>query len=183
MTKVRIELMDVDCKDTEDVTGADDFYLVGALVGGEQTQAILTHPIKINDNQTKEFRSEDCLLFEGEIPEGESVKGGLKAYDEDAGKDWAKYGDTVKKISSTVSTVLVGAGPKGIIAGQILQKATSGIGILASFDKDDELGATELEISATGPANEIREWKMSKADSFMGWSSWDYTVRYRISRS
>lgn len=181
--RIKIELIDVYCADTEDVTGADDFFLVGALVGGGQTKAILTRPIKINDKQRKSFRPEECVLFDGDIPEGQSIKGGLKAYDEDAGKDWSRYGDTVKQIASAVSSALAGAGSEGAIAGKVLSVATSGVGLLASLDKDDLLGATELEISATGPAYEVREWKMSQKNSFAGWSSWDYTLCYRISRS
>ncbi|MEM1167567.1 MAG: hypothetical protein AAGJ08_00355 [Cyanobacteria bacterium P01_H01_bin.35] len=184
MVKIKVELVDVYCADTEDVTGADDFYLVGSLVGGGVTKPILTHPIKINDKQTKSFRPEDALLFEGEIQSGQTIKGGLQAYDEDAAKDWNNgYADTVNSISNTVSGALATTGPQGATAATILKVATKGIGILASFDKDDLLGSTELEISARGPANETREWKMSKKDSFVGWSTWDYTVRYQISRS
>lgn len=63
MTRIRVELIDVYCKDTEDLTGADDFYLVGALVGGGVTKAILTRPIKINDRERKSFYPEDCLFI------------------------------------------------------------------------------------------------------------------------
>lgn len=183
MTRIRVELIDVYCADTEDVTGADDFYLVGALVGGDVTKAILTHPIKINDKQRKSFDPGDSVLFDGNVNPGQVIKGGLKAYDEDAGKDWSKHGDTVQQISSAVSGAVSAAGPYGAIAGTILSAATTGVGILASLDKDDLLGACELEISAVGPSYEVREWKMSKKNSFAGWSSWDYTVRYQISRS
>ena len=182
MTKIKIELIDVKCRDTEDVTGADHFYLVGALVGGTVVKPILTKPIKINDDQRKTFRAGETVLFEGEVPQGQSVKGGIKAYDEDAAKDWAKYGSTVTQISDAVSTALAMAGPKGVAAGVILSAATKGVGILASLDKDDLLGSTELEISATGPAFEERSWLMKKTGS-IGWSTWDYTVKYRISRS
>lgn len=182
MVNIKIELMDVYCGDTEDITGADDFYLVGALVGGGTTKAILTRPVKINDKQTKRFAPEDSVLFEGDIPQGQSVKGGLSAYDEDAAKDWARYGDTIKQISNSVSSALAGAGPEAAIAGKILSAATTGIGILSGLDKDDLLGATQLEISATGPAFEERTWKMSRKSS-TGWSTWDYAVRYRIHRS
>ncbi|MEH2119392.1 hypothetical protein [Nostoc sp.] len=181
MTKLKVELVDVYCRDTEDVTGADDFYLVGGLVGGETTKAILTTPIKINDKQKKSFKPDQTVLFEGEVPQGQSVKGGLKAYDEDAAKDWANYGDTVKKISSAISGAIASTGPQGAVAGTILSAATTGGGFLASLDKDDLLGSTELEISSTGPSHEEQAWKMSK--SGIGWSTWDYTVTYRISRS
>ncbi|CDM98147.1 MULTISPECIES: hypothetical protein [Limnospira] len=183
MTRIRIELIDVYCADTEDITGADDFYLVGALVGGDVTKAILTRPIKINDKQRKQFNPQDSVLFDGNLLPGQVIKGGLKAYDEDAGKDWSKYGDTITAISSMVSSAISAAGPYGVLAGTILSAATTGVGILASLDKDDLLGASELEISAVGPANEVREWKMSKKNTFVGWSTWDYTVRFMISRS
>ncbi|MEG4301188.1 hypothetical protein [Microcoleus sp. D3_18a_C4] len=181
MPKLKIELIDVFCGNTEDITGADDFYLLGALVGGEVTKVIATRPIKINDKQTKTFRPEDTVLFEGDIPAGQSVKGGIKAYDEDAGKDWAKYGDTVNQISGAVSAALAATGPQGVTAGTILSVATKAVGIFAGLDKDDLLGATELEISATGPAFEERSWLMKEKG--LGWSTWDYKVRYRISRS
>jgi len=182
MTKLKVELVDVYCRDTEDITGADDFYLVGGLVGGTITKAILTTPIKINDKQRKSFKPDQAVLFEGEIPQGESIKGGLKAYDEDAGKDWAKYGDTVQQISTAVSAALAVTGPQGAIAGTVLKAATTGVGILSTLDKDDLLGTTELEISSTGPSHEERAWVMSKK-SGIGWSTWDYTLTYRISRS
>ena len=182
MPKLRIELVDVYCGDTEDITGADDFYLVGALAGGGTTKPILTRPIKINDKQTKQFRPEDILLFEGEIPQGQSVKGGLNAYDEDAAKSWQKHGETIKNITEKVSSVVAIAGPPGVLAGQILSAAVAAAGLIGSLDKDDLLGTTELEISATGPAFEERTWKMSKKTG-TGWSTWDYAVRYRIQRS
>ncbi|MEH2317562.1 hypothetical protein [Nostoc sp.] len=182
MTKVKVELVDVYCRDTEDITGADDFYLLGGLVGGAITKAILTTPIKINDKQKKSFKPDQAVLFEGEIPQGQSIKGGLKAYDEDAAKDWAQYGDTVKKIASVISGALAAAGPQAAIAGTILSAVTTGGGILASLDKDDLLGSTELDISSSGPVHEERTWIMSKKTG-IGWSTWDYTLTYRISRS
>ncbi|MEH2140826.1 hypothetical protein [Nostoc sp.] len=183
MTRVKVELVDVYCRDTEDVTGADDFYLVGGLAGGQTTKAILTTPIKINDKQRKSFKPDQAVLFEGEIPEGQSVKGGLKAYDEDAGKDWNnKYGDTVKKISSAISGALAAGGGPGAAAGTILSAAAAAASWLGPLDKDDLLGTTELEISSTGPSHEERAWVMSKKTG-TGWSTWDYTLTYRISRS
>ncbi|MHC5676874.1 hypothetical protein [Nostoc sp.] len=164
------------------MTGADDFYLVGGLVGGGITKPILTTPIKINDKQKKSFKPDQAVLFEGEIPQGQSVKGGLKAYDEDAGKDWAKYGNTVQKISTAISGAIAATGPQGAIAGTVLKAATTGVGILHTIDKDDLLGSTELEISSTGPSREERAWVISKKDG-IGWSTWDYTLTYRITRS
>jgi hypothetical protein len=179
---MKIELIDVYCRDTEDVTGADEFYLVGALAGGTVVKPILTKPININDKQRKTFPADQSILFEGEAPQGESVKGGIKAYDEDFAKDWAKYGSAVTGISGAVSRLLetVG-GPKGATAAKILSAVTTGVDFFSSLDKDDLLGSTVLEISATGPAFEERSWLMKEGG--LGWSTWDYTVRYRIQRS
>lgn len=182
MVRMKIELIDVVCRDTEDITGADHFYLVGALVGGTVTKPILTKPIRINDDQRKTFPAGESVLFEGEVPQGQSVKGGIKAFDEDAGKDWDQYGSVVSGISGAVSKALaLLGGPAGATAGAVLGAVTQGVGFFSSLDKDDLLGTTELEISATGPRFEERSWLMSKKGSF--WSSWDYTVRYRIERS
>ncbi|MEG4962505.1 MULTISPECIES: hypothetical protein [unclassified Microcoleus] len=178
---MKIELIDVYCRDTEDVTGADEFYLVGALAGGTVVKPILTKPISINDKQRKTFPAGESVLFEGEVPQGQSVKGGIKAYDEDAAKDWAQYGSVVSGISGAVSTVLSATGV-GATAGMILGVVTKGVGFFSSLDKDDLLGTTELEISATGPSKEERSWLIQKLGG-SGWSNWDYTLRYRISRS
>ena len=183
MVRMKIELIDVYCGNTEDVAGADEFYLLGALAGGTVVKPILTKPININDKQTKTFPAGQTVLFEGEVPQGQTVKGGIKAYDEDVAKDWAQYGSVVTAISGAVSTFLATVGgPQGATAGAILGAVTKGVGFFSSLDKDDLLGSTELEISPTGPAFEERSWLMKKTGS-IGWSTWDYKVRYRISRS
>ena len=182
MVRMKIELVNVYCGNTEDVTGADEFYLVGALAGGTVVKPILTTPININDKQTKTFPTGQTVIFEGDVPQGQSVKGGIKAFDEDFGKDWAQYGSVVTGISGAVSKALATfGGPQGATAGAILGAVTKGVDFFSQLDKDDLLGSTELEISATGPAFEERSWLM--VEEGFGWSTWNYTVRYRISRS
>jgi hypothetical protein len=63
----------------------------------------------------------------------------------------------------------------------ILGAATMAFAVLGPLDKDDLLGSTELEISATGSSKEERSWLIQKKGS--DWSNWDYTLRYRITRS
>ena len=183
MVRMKIELVNVYCGNTEDVTGADEFYLVGALAGGTVVKPILTTPININDKQTKTFPTGQTVILEGDVPQGQSVKGGIKAFDEDFGKDWAQYGSVVTGISGAVSKALATfGGPQGATAGAILGAVTKGVDFFSKLDQDDLLGTTELEISATGPAFEERSWLMKKTGS-IGWSTWDYTVKYRIQRS
>jgi len=120
------------------------------------------------------------------VRSGDTIRGGMKAYDEDFGKDWAKYGPTVNKITEAVLTGLAASGnPKAVAAGAVINYAVQGFGFLASLDKDDELGKIELNIPANGPQVENREWKFKKSASWWnpGISTWNYTVRYRITRS
>ncbi len=182
---VRIELLDVKCGNTEDVTGADEFYIVGALSDGTNTKAALTSPMDINDGQTKSFRSDQRVIFDANVPQGRTIRGGLKAYDEDFAKDWSKYGPTVNLITTAVVTGLQASGdPTAITAAQILNWGVKGFGFFASLDKDDELGKLELNVSPLGANVEEKTWRFRKTGSIWnpGWSTWDYTVRYRITR-
>jgi hypothetical protein len=183
--QVRIELLDVKCGNTEDITGADHFYIVGALSDGTNTKAALTTPIRINDGQTKSFRADQRVIFDAYVPNGVTVRGGLKAYDEDFGKDWSRYGPKVTEITNAVATGLKASGdPRAVKAGEILSYAIKGFGFFASLDKDDELGKLEMGVSAVGPNVEQRSWRFRKTASWYnpGVSTWDYTVRYRITR-
>ncbi len=180
--QVRIELLDVRCRNTEDVSGADEFYIIGALADGTNTKAALTSPIGINDGQIKSFDPAQQVIFDADVPEEQTVRGGMQAFDEDFGKDWAKHGDTANKITDTVATGLKSSGnPYAVGAGTIIDYAVKGFGFFASLDKDDNLGTLELNVPASGPSVEEKEWTFSKKD-WSGYSSWNYTVRYRITR-
>ncbi|MEW6493437.1 MAG: hypothetical protein AB1589_13170 [Cyanobacteriota bacterium] len=180
--QVRIELLDVKCGNTEDVTGADEFYIVGALSDGTNTKAALTTPMDINDGQTKSFRADQQVIFDAYVPNGVTVRGGLKAYDEDFAKDWSQYGPMVNQITTVVAAGLSAAGYA--TAGDILNYGVKGFGFFASLDKDDELGKLELNVSPLGPNVEEKTWRFRKTGSIWnpGYSTWDYTVRYRITR-
>ena len=185
MTRIRIELMRVHCGNTEDASGADHLYVVGALSDGITSRGALTSPMRINDNQEKEFAPAQRVLFDADVEPDAIVRGGLKAFDEDFGKDWAKYGDVVNKISDQVSQGLKSTNdPRVVAAGEILGYATKAFGFFASLDKDDQLGTTELNVSAQGPSVEELPWKFSKKGSFLnpGISTWNYTIVYRITR-
>ncbi len=181
--QVRIELLNVKCGNTEDVTGADEFYIVGALSDGTNTNAALTSPISINDGQTKSFSSGQQVIFNANVPQGVTVRGGLKAFDEDWAKDWSKYSSTATKIKDAVVAGLTASGnPKAVTAATILNYGFQAFSTISSLDKDDQLGKFELNVSPIGPNVEEKTWKFKKSD-WTGYSSWDYTVRYRITRS
>lgn len=177
---VRIELLKVECGNTEDVTGADEFYIVGALSDGTNTKAALTTPIDINNGQTKSFQAAQRVIFDAYVPNGVTVRGGLKAFDEDYAKDWSQYGPMVEKIAAGVALGLTAAGYP--TAGDILNYGVKGFSFFAKLDQDDQLGKLELNVSPVGPNVEEKTWNFSKSD-WTGWSSWSYKVRYRITRS
>ena len=186
--KVRIELLEVICRDTEDsglFGSADEFYVMGALSSeGARSNPILTTPFSIDDGQTKPFGLNQRVIFDADVPVGRTVRGGLQAFDEDLGKDWQKYGSMVTQIGNGVAEQLdAHIDPNSVPAGDILRGSLKGFGLFASLDKDDTLGTLELDISADGPPEEVREWNFKKTKSFLGYSNWNYTVRYRILRT
>ena len=185
--QVRIELLDVKCGNTEDVTGEDEFYIVGALSDGisTNTKGVLTTPIGINDGQTKTFPAAQQVIFNGYVLPQDSVRGGLKAFDEDFAKDWSKYGPTVNAMGAKViEKIAEYSHPYAVPAAVILGAGLVGFNIGAYLDEDDELGKLELNVPAIGPNVEERTWRFRKTSSWYnpGWSTWDYTVRYRITR-
>lgn len=180
--RVRIEVVEIHCGNTEDVTGADEFYLVGALSDGTDARSSLTRPIDINDKQTKTLPDDQKVLFDARVPVGKSIRGGLIAYDEDYAKDWAKQKEMVQKLTDKVSDAARSSDNKDVNkAGWVLMAAVAAWDLIASADKDDELGRIELDIPADGSGEEVKEWKFEHKDS-TGFSSWDYTVKYRIVR-
>lgn len=190
MTRIRVELVDVYCRDTEDVTGADEFYIVGAVgsysklgaVGDDlKLRTVLTVPISINDKQRKSFGQGGGIVFDDDVPENQTLYIVLAGFDEDSNKDWSKHGDMVTKLGSTISTGLLASNaPPAQVAGIILPLAIAGVGAIMKMDKDDKLGETkrDLPIAALPNGSHTQFWSLKKPG---GWySNWDYTVTYKI---
>jgi hypothetical protein len=181
--RVRIELVEVHCGNTEDVMGADHFYVVSALSGGakDNSNSAITKPIKINDKQTKRFPDDQRVMFDAKVPAKGKIVGGMKAYDEDYAKDWKKQKAAAGKATKAIAGLVGFAGPNGKTAGAVLLAAFEVYSGLASMDRDDHLGTIVLNIPADGPANENKKWRMKVRG--IGISTWDYTVTYRIVRT
>src|SRR5438552_3815758 len=94
---VRVELVNVRCLDTEDVTGADTFYVVGGLTSGDpaKVQGQVSPRVWINDGETKPL---SVVFFDGLLGQTDILKGGLAAFDEDFAKDWSKQKDWIAAI-------------------------------------------------------------------------------------
>ncbi|NEQ27353.1 MAG: hypothetical protein F6K28_51790, partial [Microcoleus sp. SIO2G3] len=118
--------------------------------------------------------------------------------DEDAQKDWNKYGDWIIEIADAIASEVEqlpqefpqqfphsqsGKDPTKIAAA-ILRGTVRAIGFFASMDKDDSLGTMSTVIPVGTPGSEIREWRCSgrRFGGVLGWSTWDYTIRYRVTQ-
>lgn len=176
--RVRVELVNVYCWDTEDVTGADDFYVVGAFTDGARKKGVLTRPIEINDNQRKAFAGADRVVFDGHVMPYQVVVGGLKALDEDFAKDWRKQSQFISYIVHAIS--VSGAALGHPEAAAIAETAYTVFDRCASADKDDLLGKQTFVIPGNGPSVEKRTWLIRGGKS--SYSNWQYAVELRITR-
>lgn len=202
--RVRIELLDVLCRDSEDVTGADTLYLAGGVSDGRQLRPVLTSRLWISSKQTRVFYPEQRVIFDAEVPAGGMVHIGLQAYDEDAAKDWAKHGEWITKLANEIagqleqlpsqSVLPPGAGmpqdsstgepdPAQVVAA-ILRGTVAVVGFFARLDKDDFLGTLAADIPVGVPGSQIKEWHCTgrRYGGVFGWSTWNYTIRYRVTQ-
>ncbi|HEY9877289.1 MAG TPA: hypothetical protein V6D29_02480 [Leptolyngbyaceae cyanobacterium] len=196
--RVRIELLDVYCHNTEDLTGADALYLVGGVSDGRQSQPVLTHRIEINDGQTRQFDLGDRLIFDAEVPDHPLgyVHIGLTAWDEDTAKQWVNRGEWKQNVAHHIDQQLAqlprdphNPPPFGLspapdpakVAFALMQAGINGVKSLPNSQSDDPSGQLTLDIPIGMRGTEIREWrcKGSRFGGVLG-STWDYTIRYRI---
>jgi hypothetical protein len=150
-TQVTIDLITVSCRDTEDLTGADEFYLLGAVArdNGPPTP-VLTSPININDGQTRGFDPAQARIFDGKLAPRESLALSLIAYDEDVAHDWENrpkwindMGAKLGGAGAGVAATALASSPVGwaTLAGLAVAGAAAGGLLLAvAGDKDDRLG-------------------------------------------
>ncbi|MCE7980123.1 MAG: hypothetical protein DYG89_02930 [Caldilinea sp. CFX5] len=181
---LHIEIDSVYCADTEDVTGADSFFAIGAGADrfSGKSNTLLSIPFQINNGQTKSFPAETTqrVLFDGDVDAASTIVLGIMFYDEDANHDWSKYGPLITAISSGISSGLSQLGPYGIAGGVVLTVATAATGLIMTLDKDDLLGQTSLELPVLWQpiGTNIRQ---IGARGGGGWySSWNYLINLKI---
>lgn len=167
---------------TEDVTGADHLYLIGAVSDGASTAGVVTRPIRINNKETVPFGEGGGIVFSAEVPDNRNLKVALAAFDEDAAKDWPRERqETLNEIVGAVSSGLLATGnPYGVGAGVVLPIATQVALGLISIDRDDELGTHVADFPGwlTPHGEHRREWLCRGGSN--GWSNWRYRIRYRV---
>jgi hypothetical protein len=186
-TQVQVKITKVYCGDTEDASplgSEDEFYMTSALSDGtpDHTQAAVIG--RFNDDiDNNETRHPNQFIFQASVPTDAVIRGGIKAFDEDARKAWDKKPEWIAKLQDGVVAGLTSSGnPKAATAGQIIKWGYNAVAFLAKLDQDDKLGTIELNIPARGPEYETKVWRFRR-DDWTGYSSWDYTVDIDITRA
>lgn len=178
MPRVTVELVDLYCTDTEDITGADKVFLAGGVTDGTVTRAVLTKPIRISDGETKTFSAEESVIFDALVPQGMQVGVSLTAIEEDAAKDWGRHEDWVSALQATLDG---GVGPRVDVPGVLLEiaRAAQGAGTwMPQADRDDVLGTDNRTLAVT-PGVQIID--VSYAGRLIRWfSDWQYRLRYQV---
>ncbi len=180
--RMRVELVDVYCRDTEDLLVADIFYVMSAAMSCDADKTVLlTDPINIKTGETISFSGHDLAVFYADVAEDAFVLGGFKAFDEEQGKDWLKKSEWVKQIVEGLPAFGDLPSLPSEAAQVILTAAGNVLDEAAHSDRDDTLGEHLLAIPATGTSDEEMTWVFKQEG--IGLSTWDYTVRYRIMRA
>lgn len=191
---VRVEFLRVKCGNTEDVTGADEFYAVGSgkdRVSGQSTSA-MSKPMSINDGRTKDFpfATAERVLFEDDVSAASTVVLACKFLDQDASQDWdstytalsAAIGGSITAVQA--AAVLAGTATAGaaLVPVAVLAAITAGVAALIRLDKDDVLGEHTFEVPAADFLG-TRIETVRLRESGAGWSTWSYDIDLQITIS
>ena len=180
--RLRIELLDVTSRDTEDLLVADTFYMMAALAASDTTRSVvITDPIPMKAGQTYTFSGQDAILFDGVVGNREAVIGSFKAYEGDFAKDWTKKPRWIKEILQGLPPFDVLPESLSASAELILTAASNVLDLQAHSDRDDLLGSMPVVVPIGGPSNEEEQWVLKEGG--LGLSTWDYTIRCLLSRT
>ena len=145
--RVRITLTTVRCYATEDNTGSDEFYGIGAfgvnLPSGNQVgRGYLVGPaISINSSLLGTKKTLNKVIFSEVVPEHTEINGTFTAYDEDVSKNWTKVRKDVNEAMDKAAAGAGKLGDKGAMAEGIISAGMGVIDALALLDDDDVLGS------------------------------------------
>ncbi|MET8544410.1 hypothetical protein ABZW03_27770 [Kitasatospora sp. NPDC004799] len=161
----------------ENETGADDFYVVGAVALGGKTHAVLTTPVQIDDGQERAFPSDQRVVFNGPAADADTLHLGLAAYNEDGNRDWKKRGSAADKITAAVGALPV---PSGALL--VSAACTAADAVLGRIDTNDRLGQLTLDVRVEDlQPGADRRWSCSSKPGEI--RTWQYEVYYAVEKS
>ena len=184
---VRMEFIRVTCYNTEDVTGADEFYATATAKDrfDLENKTSLSQPLSINDGQTKDFpfAPAERVFFDGDVQAASTIAVAAKFYDQDASNDWSS---TYTNLANSVAAGLTALGGPGVAAGAVLKILTAATEALFRLDKDDLLGEYKKDWSVADLPFGTTYEPIPFADPSgggRGWSTWSYNVQMAITVS
>ncbi|MEU2874686.1 hypothetical protein ABZ769_36825 [Streptomyces olivoreticuli] len=185
------------CYDTEDVLGADEFYICGGSVFSDSATSLpppgtrrrlpgraLTAPRPINKGEFRYFGGgeESENIIDQEIDDGKFFTMSLFAVDADSLWDWqSTYRDVSRSVVNRIDLEEYTGGNEAI-NGHIREAVVGAVGFFwEQVDPDDELGELNIQpVQVRDLSAGRRTWKI-KSESDGWWSSWDYDVVWQIS--
>lgn len=177
MSRIIVSIDEAICYDTEDVTGADELYVVGAIrtSSGQTSGGFVTRPISINTNETRKFNFGGGIIFDKEVPDSSPLQIEMIVFDEDASKDVSRYDQARALVNQAVT-----AFPNPLFAAASLP--LDAIRTFMVLDQDDELGTNRNTMFV---GNVPRGWSFHQwnaKETGIGFSTWNYWIRYWIGR-
>ena len=137
------------CGNTEDVTGADSYYVAGVFTavlpdGSARSYSAVTYPFAINDNQWMGYGT---VLIDDMLPRGTRIYGKMRFYDEDFAKDWnAVAGKFNSAADAGVKGAAATGNPTAAAVAGAAYAAFKVFDAVSSADKDDLLGQVDVTI-------------------------------------
>lgn len=178
MPRIIVQLADVTCWNTEDIHGADEFYILGSInasYGQEKiVKPVLTRPLSINDGQTVQFTLP--AVFDASVPEHWYLKFALVALDEDSAKDWSKFEQANRDLIAAAESAIAYAAP-------IIPATLNSVKWFVRQDQDDILGRHREDwypIRSFTPGWQLMTWHFSGGTS--DYSNWSYQVRWWVGK-
>jgi len=178
MPRIVVYLDEARCYDTEDQTGSDELYVVGAVkTSDNRTSAgFVTRPISIDEGQRLKFGPGGGYVFDENLPEGSLFQIEMTALEEDV----AKTADDYQQIKTAIDKSLsLARDPRVSEIGSLTLDVADSI---VRLDKDDQLGTVLKPFSV----NQIPDgWTLHRWDfqeDGIGWSTWKYEILYWVGK-
>lgn len=189
-----LQLVDVKCYDTEDVTGDDELYFIGAFTSAADGDGLMSKVIHINDGETRSVKGTNRVNLNHK---GESnfINLSLTAYDGDVASEWKdsdlrKVLDTIDKGITAARTVGVPMTPEVQMAALGYQVGYEIADFFCSNDKDDKLGKINMTIPLHNLPRGDHEFYWNfyrRSDSNPvglvipgGYSTWSYRLKMKL---
>jgi len=178
MPRVVVYLDEVRCYDTEDTTGKDEVYVIGAVKTSDNStsEGFVTRPIGIDDGNSLKFGPGGGYVFDRQLPRNGLFQIEMIALDSDTAKDADDYVMAKNTIDKALAAV---PNPRVAVVGSLTLDAAESV---VRMDKDDQLG-TLLKPFAVGQLPD--GWTLHKWDfqeEGLGWSTWKYEILYWVGK-